>query len=209
MTKWANRSRPCWLSCAIFPLGFAVRSEEQSRRHVETIKGLVESTVRVVRNMALLLRPSMLDDLGLIPALKWQARESSKSTSMDVSIAAELDSDELPDEYKTCIYRVVQEALHNCARHSHATTVRIRVEQELDRLLLTIQDDGRGFDVRETKGLGLLGIQERVTRLGGTVQGSLSAGTRNDPVGGIAVHQGQTRRNRSAYARETDSHPVG
>jgi signal transduction histidine kinase len=65
--------------------GLKVRSEEQSRSHVETVKGLVENTVRVVRNMALLLRPSMLDDLGLIPALKWQARETSKRTSMDVS----------------------------------------------------------------------------------------------------------------------------
>jgi signal transduction histidine kinase len=147
--------------------GLAVRSEEQLRRHVETIKGLVEGTVRVVRNMALLLRPSMLDDLGLIPALKWQARECSKSTAMDVTFAAELASDELPDEYKTCIYRVVQEALHNCARHSHATAVRIRVQQAHDRLLLTVQDDGRGFDVGQTKGLGLLGIQERVTRLRG------------------------------------------
>jgi len=146
----------------------AARQEEQSRGHVETIKGLVESAVRVVRNMALLLRPSMLDDLGLIPALKWQARECSKSTSMDVSVDAKLDSDELPDDYKTCIYRVVQEALHNCARHSRAATVRISVEQEPDRLLLTIQDDGQGFDVRHTKGLGLLGIQERVARLGGT-----------------------------------------
>ena len=74
--------------------GLAGRSYEQSQRHVETIKGLVEGTVRVVRNMALLLRPSMLDDLGLIPALKWQAREASKSTSMDVTISAELESDE-------------------------------------------------------------------------------------------------------------------
>jgi signal transduction histidine kinase len=140
--------------------GITVRSEEQSRRHVETIKSLVENTVRVVRNMALLLRPSMLDDLGLIPALKWQARESSKTSSMDVTVEAELDSDELPDEYKTCIYRVVQEALHNCARHSHASSVRMRVEQARDRLLLNIQDDGRGFDSVHTKGLGLLGIQE-------------------------------------------------
>jgi len=134
---------------------------------VETVKGLVENTVGVVRNMALLLRPSMLDDLGLIPALKWQARESSKRTSMDVTVATELDSDDLPDEYKTCIYRVVQEALHNCARHSHATTVRIRVEQKENCLMLVIQDDGQGFDVEQMKGLGLLGIQERVTRLGG------------------------------------------
>src|SRR3984885_1996177 len=90
--------------------GLKGRSEEQSRSHIETVKGLVENTVRVVRNMALLLRPSMLDDLGLIPALKWQAREASRRMSMDVSVATDLDSDHLPDEYKTCIYRVVQEA---------------------------------------------------------------------------------------------------
>ncbi len=183
----------------------AVRPGEQSRRHVETIKGLVESTVRVVRNMALLLRPSMLDDLGLIPALKWQARETSKTTSMDVTILAELDSDELPDEYKTCIYRVVQESLHNCARHSQATTIRIRVGQELDRLLLTVQDDGRGFDVRETKGLGLLGIQERVTRLGGACK------VHSQPGRGtiLSVELPFKEVNRSSRAYETNSHPVG
>jgi signal transduction histidine kinase len=146
----------------------AVSSEEHSRRHVETVRGLVENTVRVVRNMALLLRPSMLDDLGLVPALKWQARECSKRTSIDVSVAADLGSDDLPDEYKTCIYRVVQEALHNCARHSQAKTARITVRQMPDRLRLTIQDDGLGFDPSQTKGLGLLGIQERAARLGGS-----------------------------------------
>jgi signal transduction histidine kinase len=182
----------------------AIRPEEQSRRHVETIKGLVEGTVRVVRNMALLLRPSMLDDLGLIPALKWQARETSKSTSMDVAVAAELDSDELPDEYKTCIYRVVQEALHNCARHSHASTVRIRVGQELGRLLLTIQDDGQGFDVRETKGLGLLGIQERVTRLGGTCKLHSQPGLGTKLSVELPFNAGKP----GSYIRETDSHPV-
>jgi signal transduction histidine kinase len=160
-------------------LGQAVRSEEHSRRHVETIRGLVENTVRVVRNMALLLRPSMLDDLGLVPALKWQARECSKRTSMDVSVAAELGSDDLPDDYKTCIYRVVQEALHNCARHSQAKTARITVRQMPDRLRLTIQDDGVGFDPSQTKGLGLLGIQERAARLGGScaVHSTPGAGT--------------------------------
>jgi signal transduction histidine kinase len=184
--------------------GLKVRSEEQSRSHVETVKGLVENTVGVVRNMALLLRPSMLDDLGLIPALKWQARESSKRMSMDVSVATELDSDDLPDEYKTCIYRVVQEALHNCARHSHATTVRIRVEQKEDRLMLIIQDDGQGFDVRQMKGLGLLGIQERVTRLGG------KSSVHSKPGGGtiLSVELPFTENQRRAHTRETDSHPV-
>jgi signal transduction histidine kinase len=185
--------------------GLAVRSDEQLGRHVDTIKGLVESAVRVVRNMALLLRPSMLDDLGLIPALKWQARESSKSTLMDVTVAAELDSDELPDEYKTCIYRVVQEALHNCARHSHATAVRIRVEQEPSRLLLTIQDDGRGFDVRQTKGLGLLGMQERVARL----HGKLNVHSKPGSGTTLSVELPFTESHPAAFVHETDSHPVG
>jgi signal transduction histidine kinase len=145
----------------------AIRSDEQSFGHVETVKSLVENSVRVVRNMALLLRPSMLDDLGLVPALRWQAREVSKRTSMEVSVAAELASDDLPDEFKTCIYRVVQEALHNCSGHADATRVQIRVQQQPGRLALSIQDDGQGFDVRQTKGLGLLGIEERVARLGG------------------------------------------
>jgi signal transduction histidine kinase len=145
----------------------AVQTDEQSRDHVETVKGLVENSVRAVRNMALLLRPSMLDDLGLVPALQWQAREVSKRTAMDVSIATELAPEDISDEYKTCIYRIVQEALHNCSRHSRATKVRIRVQQEPSRLSLSIQDDGQGFDVKQTKGLGLLGIEERVARLGG------------------------------------------
>jgi signal transduction histidine kinase len=155
------------------------QSTAASRANVETIKGLVEGTVGVVRNMALLLRPSMLDDLGLIPALRWQAREMSKRTSMDVTVATELAADDLPDQFKTCLYRVVQEALHNCERHSRATTVRIRVHRQSDRLVLRIQDDGQGFHVRQVKGLGLLGIEERVARLGGTceVDSEIGAGT--------------------------------
>jgi signal transduction histidine kinase len=114
-----------------------------------------------------LLRPSMLDDLGLIPALRWQAREASKRCSFNVNLSAEGVPDDLPDEYKTCIYRIVQEAINNCARHSQATDVAIRVEAQPEKLILSIQDNGRGFDVHQVRGLGLLGIQERVAGLGG------------------------------------------
>ena len=184
--------------------GLGIRSAEQSRSHVETVKGLVESAVRVIRNMALLLRPSMLDDLGLIPALKWQARECAKRTGMSVSVATKLDSDDLPDEYKTCVYRVVQEALHNCERHSHGTTVSIRVERKLGRLTLIIQDDGQGFDVRQMKGVGLLGIQERVARLGG------KASVHSKPGDGtvLSVELLLTEEQRSTETRGTHSHPV-
>ncbi len=104
---------------------------------------------------------------------------------------------------------MVQEALHNCARHSGAATVRIRVKQEHDRLVLSIRDDGRGFDARHTKGLGLLGIQERVTRLGGNCR------IESQPGGGATVSVElpfrieESEQNRDASVRETHSHPVG
>ncbi len=150
--------------------GVVGRSEGELQEHIGLVKGLVENSVKIVRNMALLLRPSMLDDLGLVPALGWQAREVSKRTSLDVSVATESVSDDLPDEYKTCIYRVVQEALHNCSRHSEATMVKIKMHQDASGIHLAIQDDGRGFDFKRQRGLGLLGIEERVSGLGGTFQ---------------------------------------
>jgi signal transduction histidine kinase len=140
------------------------------RRHVESIKKLAEASVNVIRNMTLLLRPSMLDDFGLVPALEWQAREISKRTGLRVHVAAEETAAELPDDLRTCIYRVVQEALHNCARHSHARSVRVVVKQEPRRIVLTVEDDGAGFDSRRVRGLGLVGMQERVNHLGGAFE---------------------------------------
>ncbi len=184
-------------------IGLPTQSEEQLSRHVDTIKGLVENTVRMVRNMSLLLRPSMLDDLGLIPALEWQAREVSRRTCMDVTVSTGLVSDDLPDEYKTCIYRVVQEALHNCCAHSQATAVRINVRQEPERLTLSIRDNGKGFDVRHSKGLGLLGIEERAAHLGGKCSIHSEPGTGT----AIAIELPFTAEH-SAKTHE-HSHPVG
>ena len=140
------------------------------RKHADTIRSLVENSMAVVRNLSLLLRPSMLDDLGLVPALEWQARETSRRTGMRVTIAAETVSDELPETHKTCIYRIVQEALHNSVRHADAHKVRVTVQQDSNQLLLAVQDDGKGFDSRRHKGLGLLGMEERVSHLGGSFQ---------------------------------------
>lgn len=134
---------------------------------INSLRAIAEQCVKSVRNMSLLLRPSMLDDLGLVPALRWQARETSRNSGLRVDVAADESCDELPDEYKTCIYRIVQEALHNVTRHARAQVVRINVRQAADSLLLTIQDDGCGFDTRES-GLGLIGIGERVANLGGS-----------------------------------------
>jgi signal transduction histidine kinase len=140
------------------------------------IKRLLENSISVVRNMALLLRPSMLDDLGLIPALQWHARELAKRTGIRVKVAAEQVSEELPEEHKTCVYRVVQEALHNSVRHSGANNVRVSVRQQKGQLLLSIEDDGAGFNPQQERGLGLIGMQERVSHLGGQFQVSSAPG---------------------------------
>jgi len=131
------------------------------------VKKLVENSITTVRNMALLLRPSMLDDLGLAPALAWQAREVSKRSGVWVELDAERVPEDLPEEHKTCIYRVTQEALHNIVQHAAAKQVKVSVAQEDGLVRLAIRDDGRGFDPQREKGMGLLGIQERVARLGG------------------------------------------
>ncbi len=151
------------------------------RRHVESIKKLAEASVAIIRNMTLLLRPSMLDDFGLVPALEWQAREVSKRTGLRVHVTADEASGELPDDLRTCIYRVVQEALHNCARHSHARSVQVVVKQEGSKIILSVEDDGRGFDARRVRGLGLVGMEERVNHLGGAFE------IESEPGGGTRV----------------------
>ncbi len=140
----------------------------QVQDHLGSIRKLAEKTVAEVRDLALLLRPSMLDDLGLVPALNWHARETNKRTGLNVLIRAEPGADrELPEEHKTCIYRMVQEAINNSARHANARTVEVVVRREAERVLFSVQDDGVGFDTRIVRGLGMLGMEERVRRLGG------------------------------------------
>jgi signal transduction histidine kinase len=116
------------------------------------------------------LRPSMLDDLGLVAALEWQAREARKRAGLAVDFTEENVSDALPEEHKTCVYRLVQEALNNCLKHAAATRLRIVLRQEPNRLVLHVQDDGRGFDSKRIRGVGLLGMSERVHHLSGTFE---------------------------------------
>lgn len=147
--------------------------------HLQSIRDLARRGVSATRDLALLLRPSMLDDFGLLPALNWQARETSRRTGMKVHVIAEELEQNLPEEHKTCIYRVTQEALTNCARHANASRVQITVANDSDRILISIKDDGAGFDTQRTRGLGLLGIAERIGNLGGVfeVESQVGRGT--------------------------------
>ena len=140
------------------------------RQRLQSIQRLAETCMNTVRNLALLLRPSMLDDLGLVPALRWQAREVAKRTGMKVRVQAEDLAGDLSDEYSTCIYRVVQEALNNSVRHAHARSVRIQVSGGAADVRLAIEDDGDGFDIPNARGVGLAGMAERVRNAGGHFQ---------------------------------------
>jgi signal transduction histidine kinase len=132
------------------------------------IKIAAESAVKSVRDMALLLRPPMLDDLGLVPALEWQARETSRRSEMEVDVQAEGLVDDFPNEIKVCIYRVVQEALRNAATHAHAKNARVTLERKEHSIVVEISDDGDGFQPERTRGMGILGMEERVRQLNGT-----------------------------------------
>ena len=137
--------------------------------HVTSARALTEQTLHTVRDLAMGLRPSMLDDLGLASALKWQGRQFTRRTGIPVEIEIEGNLDGLPEDHRTCVYRVVQEALTNCARHAKAQEIRVVLHGHHDTLSLTVQDNGVGFapDPGGDPGLGLIGIEERVRELGG------------------------------------------
>src|SRR6185437_563724 len=159
-------------------LGSLWRGEADAafRERLDSVKGLAEETLRSVRNLALLLRPSMLDDLGLGAALRWQAKEFSARSGIPVSIDIEGEVNSLPEAFRICLYRAIQEALTNCLRHAEANRVTIAIVQEKDLVSASIQDNGRGFETSSlrTRGLGLVGMEERVRAL----QGELTVSSR-------------------------------
>jgi signal transduction histidine kinase len=149
----------------------AIPSPEKLRARLDHARQLNTETIQEVRSLAMGLRPAMLDELGLGPALRWQAREFSRRSGVLVTVQIDGDLEGLPDTHRTAVYRIVQEALTNCAKHAQAHSIRISVYGRADWLQLSIQDDGVGFDPDRSisRGLGLTGIQERVRELDGKV----------------------------------------
>lgn len=144
-------------------------------------KVLLDQALQSVRDIAMGLRPSMLDDLGLEAALQWQARDFCRRHDIPVNVKVDARLDDLPDQYKTNLYRIIQEALTNCARHSKARSISIVIRQYADELRVTITDDGVGLNHKTSgAGLGLIGIQERARELGGSsvIEAAADQGTR-------------------------------
>jgi two-component system sensor histidine kinase UhpB len=158
------------------------------------VKDLLDEIDGELRRLSHELRPTILDDLGLVPALEFLAEGVSKRTNQPIYIHASL-KDRLPTTVEIALYRIVQEALTNTAKHSRARSVHIQLERSAGQVHCSIHDDGTGFDVpavlarRGDGGLGLLGIRERLNAMGGTlhIQSSPGQGTKlliNVPVEG-------------------------
>ena len=134
---------------------------------LEDCKHLVDEAVQNVREMSQLLRPTILDDFGLDAGIRWQTERFAQRTGIVVNYHSTFE-DRLPDEAETHLFRIVQEALTNVARHSGATRVDIELQREGDRIHLRMQDNGRGFkNGNPPGGLGLVGMHARASSIGG------------------------------------------
>jgi signal transduction histidine kinase len=163
------------------------KSLEEVQESTSNMRGLVAQAIDEVRNLALELRPSVLDDMGLVPALTNYVKSCPERFGLDVDfVATGLEGERLPLEVETTLYRLVQEALTNVARHAAAKNVSVLLERRNGVIVLVVEDDGVGFDPTEVKDsarggahLGLYGMEERVSLVGGalTVDSRPGAGT--------------------------------
>jgi signal transduction histidine kinase len=147
---------------------------------VAEVRELVVSTLQDVRRLAVELRPSALDDLGLVPAIDRLARSFAES-GIQVDVEAHIGDQRLPEPVETTLYRIVQEAITNVAKHAEARRLSVTLTRKNGSVVAIVEDDGKGFDPADTDsaGLGLLGMRERLALVGGTlrVEASSGAGT--------------------------------
>lgn len=170
-------------------MGVALRgvdTESRARASLDEARAIAETTLQSVRDLSQLLHPSMLDDFGLPEALAAHLRSFSKRTGIRAQFTHERMDERLSPEVEVCVYRIVQEALTNVARHSGASSCTVALVRRDGFLHLTIEDDGRGIDQRTVRpadaprGLGLIGMRERAQALAGTfvIENRAEGGTR-------------------------------
>jgi signal transduction histidine kinase len=160
-------------------------SKRSFTKHISYTQRLVEKSVDIVHQFARDLRPTLLDDLGLIPAMHAYMKGFTKRTGLRVGFSTFAGVEKLSNDKRTVLYRVAQAALVNIAQHAHASNVAVAIKEQPNAVLMQVRDDGRSFDVdrvldsRINKRLGLIGMRERVEMVGGTfsVESAPGSGT--------------------------------
>jgi two-component system sensor histidine kinase UhpB len=150
-----------------------------ARKEIDGMVGLVDTTINTVRRIASELRPGVLDDLGLIPAIEWHAQQFQEHTGIVCRFDSLVENVNLNRDQATTVFRIFQEAMTNILRHAQATKVNIIIEEEDGEFVLEIKDNGRGITQTERLGigsLGLLGMRERAHSIGARVEIKGSAG---------------------------------
>jgi signal transduction histidine kinase len=137
---------------------------------------VIDQTLQHVRNLSLDLRPSLLDDLGLVPAVRWYLSRQAERTGWNIDVQVDESLPPLPQSVAIACFRVIQEAATNIMRHSKATRVSVSLQRDEGDLLLVVRDNGVGFDVQKAldnaargQSMGLLGMQERIRFLNGSI----------------------------------------
>jgi signal transduction histidine kinase len=161
------------------------RDAERQKASLEEARSIAETTLQSVRDLSQLLHPSMLDDFGLPEAVSAYLRNFSRRTGIRAQLTTERMEDRLPSEVEVCVYRIVQEATTNVARHSGASACTVALVRRDGMLQLTIEDDGKGIDLKprqadSSRGLGLIAMRERAQALSGgfVIENRAEGGTR-------------------------------
>lgn len=163
------------LAAAMLQLSAVARKTDDpdAQDRLEELRSLVADALEEVRLLAHTIHPRVLDDLGLVAALEWLARQTRQEGELDVEVEAEPGAEELPKAVASVLYRVAQESVRNAVQHARARNLRIVLQADPAAARLSVIDDGRGFDVRSAEarrpGMGLFSIRERVSLVNGTV----------------------------------------
>jgi signal transduction histidine kinase len=158
-------------------------SDESLTKGFDELMHMTDATIATVRRIASELRPSLLDDFGLVPALEWQTQEFERRTSIACEFIANSEAIDLGHDGNTAMYRIVQEALTNITRHANASKVKVDLDAKHDEVSLSIRDNGVGINEENPKGisLGIVGMQERSRMIGGELK------IESSPANGTAV----------------------
>jgi signal transduction histidine kinase len=165
----------------------------------------IDATIQTVRRIATELRPGILDDLGLVAAIEWQAQEFQKRTGIECVVSSDLKEAILDQDLNTAFFRIFQETLTNIIRHAQATRVEVQLRQEESTLVLEVKDNGRGIsesELNDTRSIGVLGMRERAALLQGELQISGVAGQGTT----VAVHIPLARRGQTNQREHEDSY---
>jgi len=159
-------------------------SKERISNDLDDLGRVIDATILSVRRIASELRPSVLDDFGLVAAIEWQAQEFERKTEIPCVFKADTDSLDFGPESNTAVFRIFQEALTNVARHADANRVLVDFQTSNGDVVMTVRDNGKGIyinRIKQQQSLGILGMQERTRLIGG----ELDIGTL--PDGGTGV----------------------